>query len=93
MVSVAKKEIHFQAGEAAETDFVTREWWIPDLSGGLQLAIVAAVLAIERSAEEPSDYGITSGSVSSVEEFTEDWPSYSVGSGNLDEEPLVYAEP
>ena len=34
----------------------------------------------------PVDY------VSSVEEFTEDWPSYSDDGGYLDKEPLVYAE-
>ena len=43
--------------------------------------------------EEPSDYGITSGSVSSLEEYTEDWPSYSSGLGDLSEEPREYATP
>ena len=51
MASVAKKETQFQ--EEAVADFVSREWWIPDLSEDLQSAIAAAVSAIERSVEEP----------------------------------------
>ena len=93
MVSVAKKETHYQEEEVAVIDFISREWWIPDLRGDLQSAIAAAVSVIERSVEEPSDYGITSGSVSSLEEYTEDGPSYLAGMGYLDEEFLVYAEP
>ena len=93
MVSVAMKEIHYHEGEAVVIVFVPREWWIPDLSGDLQSAIAAAVSAIERSVEEPSENSITSGSVSSLEEYIEDWPSYLVGINYEDEDFLVYAEP
>ena len=43
--------------------------------------------------EEPSDSGTTSGSVSSLEDYTEDWPSYSVGISYADEDFPGYVEP
>ena len=95
IVIVAKKETYYrEEEEEAVIDSVPREGWIPDLSGDLQSAIAAADSAIERSVDEPSDYGLaTSVSVSSLEEYTEDWPSYSAGMGYADEEPLVFTRP
>ena len=50
----------------------------------MQSAIAAAVSAIERSAEEPSDNGITSGRVSSLEEYNEDWSNYADGKSDAE---------
>ena len=91
-VSVAKKDTRHRAEEVAVFNSVSREWWIPHLGEEFHSAIAAAVLAIERSVEVPSDYCITSDSVSRLEEYTEDWPSDSAGFGCLGEDPLVYAE-
>ena len=78
LVSLVRNESRFQ-DSGVESASVQMEWWLPDLSGDLQSAIAAAVCAIERSAEAPSDNSITRGSVSSLEEYTVAWPSYAGG--------------
>ena len=58
--SVAKKGTHHQEAEAMNT----REWWIPNLSRGLQSAIEVAVAAIGQILEEHDP-----------EENSEEWAS------------------